>query len=186
MTRPAASILVWDKLVRITHWAVAALVLWDLVESSGGPMHRNLGYAAVALVAVRLGWGFIGSDAARFQTWLPRPRDVVRYARALLIGQAERYLSHNPAGAVIMVLMWALILALGATGWLSRLDAFWGEDWLTELHGLLADALAVLIVVHVSAAIAMSVLHKENLIRAMITGRKLRKEGDTSQPPSTS
>lgn len=186
MPRPDASVLVWDKLVRITHWAVAALVLWDLVESSGGPLHRNLGYAAVALVAVRLGWGFIGSDAARFRTWLPRPRDITHYARALLAGQAKRYLSHNPAGAVVMLFMWALILALGATGWLSRLDAFWGEDWLTGLHGWLADALTVLIVVHVSAAIAMSVLHRENLIRAMITGRKRRKEGEASQPPSHS
>lgn len=73
-----------------------------------------------------------------------------------------------------MLAMWTLILALGTTGWLSRLDAFWGEDWPKDLHGLLADALAVLIVIHVTAAIAMSVFHKDNLIRAMITGRKRR------------
>jgi cytochrome b len=70
--------------------------------------------------------------------------------------------------------MWALILGLGVTGWLSRLDAFWGEDWPIQLHGLLADALMALVILHVAAAMAMSVLHKENLIRAMITGRKRR------------
>ncbi len=99
---------------------------------------------------------------------------MVRYVKALCTGRAPRHLSHNPAGAVVMFAMWTLILALGATGWLSRLDAFWGEDWPTDLHGLLADALAVLIVIHVAAAIAMSVLHRENLIRAMLTGRKRR------------
>ncbi|MDB0570640.1 cytochrome b/b6 domain-containing protein [Ralstonia solanacearum] len=174
MTSPETSVLVWDRVVRCTHWGVAALVLWELYEDSGGPLHRSLGYAAVALVAVRLAWGWIGSEAARFRTWVPRPAEVVRYLKALCAGRAPRHLSHNPAGAVAMLAMWTLILALGATGWLSRLDAFWGEDWPKDLHGLLADALAVLIVIHVAAAIAMSVFHKDNLIRAMITGRKRR------------
>ncbi|MDO3623708.1 cytochrome b/b6 domain-containing protein [Ralstonia pseudosolanacearum] len=174
MTSSEASVPVWDKVVRLTHWGVAALVLWELYEDSGGPLHRGLGYAAVALAAVRLAWGWIGSEAARFRTWAPRPAEVVRYVKALCTGRAPRHLSHNPAGAVVMFAMWTLILALGATGWLSRLDAFWGEDWPTDLHGLLADALAVLIVIHVAAAIVMSALHRENLIHAMLTGRKRR------------
>ncbi|MFP3888747.1 cytochrome b/b6 domain-containing protein [uncultured Ralstonia sp.] len=174
MNSPDARVLVWDRVVRLTHWGVASLVLWDLVEDSGGPLHRSLGYVAVALVAVRLAWGVVGSDAARFRTWVPRPSDVMRYIKALRSGNAPRYLSHNPAGALVMLAMWALILGLGVTGWLSRLDAFWGEDWPIQLHGLLADALMALVILHVAAAMAMSVLHKENLIRAMITGRKRR------------
>ncbi|CAH0446242.1 hypothetical protein LMG10661_02340 [Ralstonia syzygii subsp. syzygii] len=174
MTSSEASVPVWDKVVRLTHWGVAALVLWELYEDSGGPLHLSLGYAVMALVAVRLVWGWIGSEAARFRTWAPHPAEVVRYVKALCAGRAPRHLSHNPAGAVAMFAMWTLILALGATGWLSRLDAFWGEDWPQDLHGLLADALTVLIVIHVAAAIAMSVFHKENLIRAIITGRKRR------------
>ncbi|AJG24694.1 Cytochrome b [Cupriavidus basilensis] len=76
----------------------------------------------------------------------------------------------------MMLTMWTLILALAVTGWMSRLDAFWGEDWPKDVHGLLADILMVLIAVHVIAAIAMGKVHKENLIVAMLTGRKRRDE----------
>jgi cytochrome b len=70
--------------------------------------------------------------------------------------------------------MWGLIAALTITGWLSRLDAFWGEDWPIALHAWAAYALLALVVLHVSAAIVMSVLHKDNLILAMLTGKKRR------------
>jgi cytochrome b len=81
----------------------------------------------------------------------------------------------------MMLTMWMLILALAVTGWISRLDAFWGEDWPKDVHGLLADTLIVLIVIHVIAAIAMSLAHKENLIVAMLTGNK-RQARDHEDP----
>lgn len=167
---------VWDRVVRITHWSVAALVLWDLFEDSGGPLHRKLGYAAAALVAVRLAWGFAGSVNARFATWWPRLSILRRYAASLGAGMPMKFASHNPIGALGMLAMWGLILALACTGWLSRLDAFWGEDWPRDLHAWLAYTLAALVAVHVSAAIVMSLLHKDNLILAMLTGRKRRQD----------
>ena len=81
----------------------------------------------------------------------------------------------------MMLTMWTLILALAVTGWMSRLDAFWGGDWPKDVHGLLADTLMVLIVIHVIAAIAISMAHKENLIVAMLTGNK-RRDGDHEDP----
>lgn len=168
------SVLVWDRVVRVTHWGVAALVLWNLFEDSGGPLHRNLGYAATALVAVRLVWGFVGSDAARFVAWWPRMPVLRRYVASLRAGKPMKFLSHNPIGALGMLAMWGLIITLALTGWLSRLDAFWGEDWPVNLHAWLAYTLAALVVIHVSAAVVMSVLHKDNLILAMLTGRKRR------------
>ncbi|MGM3273872.1 cytochrome b/b6 domain-containing protein [Ralstonia sp. 24A2] len=168
------SVLVWDRVVRITHWSVAALVLWDLFEDSGGPLHRNLGYAAATLVAVRLVWGFVGSKPARFATWWPRLPTLRHHAASLRAGKPMRFASHNPIGALGMLAMWGLILALGLTGWLSRLDAFWGEDWPQDVHAWLAYALAALVIVHVSAAILMSGLHQDNLILAMLTGKKKR------------
>jgi len=168
----AAPIRVWDAAVRLTHWSVAALVLWDLVESSGGPLHRTLGYTAAGLVLFRLFWGIVGSRPARFSTWMPSPANVFTYTKALLAGRAPRYLSHTPLGALMMVALWALILALAATGWISRLDSLWGEDWPLDLHGLLAHTLLVLVIIHVIAALAMSAVHRENLIAAMLTARK--------------
>ena len=165
---------VWDRVVRITHWSVAVLVLWDLFEDSGGPLHRSLGYATAALVALRLAWGVIGSVNARFATWWPRLSLLRRYATSLLAGAPMKFASHNPIGALGMIAMWGLILGLGVTGWLSRLDALWGEDWPRDLHAGLAYTLAALVAVHVSAAIVMSMLHKDNLILAMLTGKKKR------------
>lgn len=172
MATGTASIRVWDIAVRLTHWSVAALVLWDLYEDSGGPLHRTAGYVAAGLVLFRLLWGLIGSEAARVSSWLPTPSRVNADLRALIARRPVRHLSHTPLGGFIMLVMWALILALAVTGWASRLDAFWGEDWPKDVHALLAYTLMALVVVHVFAAVLMSVVHRENLVVAMLTGRK--------------
>ncbi|MGO4332751.1 cytochrome b/b6 domain-containing protein [Cupriavidus sp. 2TAF22] len=179
----AASVRVWDRVVRATHWCVAALVLWDLYEDSGGPLHRNLGYVAAGLVLVRLAWGAIGSKPARFSSWVPGPSGLATYCKALATGHPPRYLSHSPLGAVMMLALWFLILALAATGWMSRLDAYWGEDWVTRLHGVLAYILMGLVALHVMAAIAMGRLHRENLIAAMLTGNKRQGDPPGTDPP---
>lgn len=169
-----ATLRVWDLAVRITHWSVAAIVLYDLVDDSGDQLHRVVGYIAAGLVVFRIVWAFIGSEHARFAAWLPRPAGVLAYARALARGRAPRFVSHTPLGAVTMLAMWALILLLAVTGWMSRLDPFWGEDWPIDIHRWLSNALLALVIVHVLAAIVMSVKGRENLIGAMFTGRKRR------------
>ncbi len=168
------TIRVWDMVVRFTHWSVAAIVCYDLIQDSGDKVHRTLGYIAAGLVLFRILWGFIGSEHARFRAWAPRPAAVLAYTRALINGSAPRHVSHTPLGAVAMLGMWTLILALAVTGWISRLDTFWGEDWPVDIHHWLANALLALVILHVAAAIAMSLKGGENLIAAMITGRKPR------------
>lgn len=165
---------VWDPVVRITHWGVAAIVCYDLIDDSGGPWHRYVGYVAAGLVLTRIAWGFVGSEHARFGAWLPRPAGVLAYGRALMQGRAPRFVSHTPLGAVTMLAMWALILALAVTGWMSRLDPFWGEDWPIDIHRWLSNALLGLVLLHIAAAIAMSIKGRENLVAAMLTGRKRR------------
>ena len=172
--RTSDSIRVWDLAVRFTHWSVAAIVLYDVIDDSGDQVHRVLGYVAAGLVLFRILWGFIGTEHARFGAWLPRPAGVLAYSRALLRGRAPRFISHTPLGAVTMLAMWALILALAVTGWMSRLDPFWGEDWPIDIHRWLSNTLLGLVVLHVAAAIAMSIKGRENLIGAMLTGYKRR------------
>ncbi|MGN5478541.1 cytochrome b/b6 domain-containing protein [Cupriavidus basilensis] len=170
--RDTGSVLVWDLVVRVTHWSVAAIVVWELIDDSGGRLHRMLGYVAAGIVLARILWGFVGSEHARFRAWVPRPTAVLAYATALVRRRAPRFLSHTPLGSVMMLLMWALILALAVTGWMSRLDALWGEDWPVDIHAALADMLLALVVLHVLAAIVFSMTGKENLVLAMLTGRK--------------
>lgn len=163
---------VWDPLVRVSHWALAALVVFDLAEDSGGLLHRSVGYAAAAVVGVRLLWGLLREGPASIRDPLPSVRGAWHHARALLHGRAAPALGHNPLGLWMVWLLWLLVLALALTGWMSRWDRFWGEEWLQDVHGALADALLASALLHVSGVIVTSRLQRENLARAMVTGRK--------------
>ncbi len=175
-SRPAAGprtlVKVWDLPVRLIHWTVAALVLWDFLDDSGGPAHRTVGYAVVALVVSRIVWGFIGRPPGRLSAWLPAPKAVAVYAAAALRGRPARHLSHNPLGALMILLIWLLIFLLGITGYMSRLDTFWGDEWLQDLHAAFAHGLLACIAIHIAAALVMSFVHRENLIAAMVSGKK--------------
>ncbi len=176
---PAASsstrVRVWDAPVRAFHWTLVACIVVDyFVLTDGKDLHRWLGYTASALVAWRLVWGFIGSTHARFADFFPTPRRVLRHVRGLMAGHAEFHAGHNPLGALMMLALLALVVALGVTGWMMSLDAFWGEDWLEDLHGVLADVLIALAGLHAAAAIVMGRIERTRLIKAMFTGVKER------------
>ena len=47
------------------------------------------------------------------------------------------------------MLLLIVIALVGLSGWLSTTDRYWGVEWVGELHGALADALLVLIALHV-------------------------------------
>jgi cytochrome b len=170
---PPRTVRVWDPVVRLFHWAVVtACVLNLFVLKPGRLYHRYVGYAVIGLLLVRLVWGFVGSRYARFADFFPTPGRLFPYLRALVARREPRLLGHNPAAAVMMLALMALLAATAVTGWMSTLDAFWGEDWLEELHGGFANAILVLALVHAAAALIESVRHRENLVWAMITGRK--------------
>lgn len=171
--------MVWDPLVRITHWAVAALVLANFLNEAGDAAHRYAGYAVLVLVGLRLIWGLVGSPHARLRSFWPTPARVFAYVAALLRGRAPRYLGHNPAAAVMMLLLWAVLLGLGLSGWLMRSDAFWGEAWLEAVHELLANSLLLLLPLHVLAAILESWREHDNLIAAMLHGKKRTSRRDS-------
>jgi cytochrome b len=166
-----ARVKVWDAWVRLTHWAVAGIVLWTLIGPTDST-HRLLGYVAAGLVAARILWGFIGSRHARFSAWWPTRSHLSDYLKSLANGKPMHHVSHNPLGGLMALFLWFLILALAVSGWIMRLDAFWGEEWPQEVHTWLSIAVEVCVCVHVAAAVLMSVWTRENLIRAMVTGHK--------------
>ena len=166
----------WDIGVRFTHWTVAGIVGWNLFGPTD-QLHRVLGYIAAGLVACRFGWGFVGTPCARFSAWWPTQARLKDYVRSLAAGAPHRHLSHNPLGGLMAIALWLLILALALSGWLMRLDAFWGEDWPHDLHTVLSIALEICVCVHVLAAIIMSMWTRDNLIGAMLTGFR-RDPGD--------
>jgi cytochrome b len=167
------SVRVWDPAVRTFHWALATsiLVAW-FTSDEWKSAHIWIGYLAAALVAFRVVWGFTGSPYARFRSFLHSPVTVARYVAAMVTGRERRYLGHNPAGGAMIVALLATVILLGLTGWMQTLDRFWGEEWLEDLHELLADGLLVLIAAHVAGVLLTSWRHGENLIFGMISGRK--------------
>jgi cytochrome b len=164
---------VWDPFVRLFHWSlVSCVVLNQFILEEGETAHQWVGYAATALVLARVVWGFVGTRHARFTDFFPTPERLRNHVQALRRGEQPAYEGHNPLGALMMLGLMALILALGLTGWLQGTDAFWGEEWLEELHEVLANGLILAAGLHAAAAIVMGRLERVRLVRAMITGVK--------------
>jgi len=169
----AAEVKVWDPLVRIFHWSLVAgiAVAW-LTADALPKVHEWAGYLVAALVGIRLIWGFVGTRHARFSNFVKGPREVAGYLGRIVSGRAERHLGHNPAGGAMIVVLLATIMVTVATGWMMTLDAFWGVEWVEELHEISANFILVLVALHVAGVIHASITHRENLVRAMFTGRK--------------
>jgi cytochrome b len=167
-----ATIKVWDPLVRVFHWSLAGLFLANFFTEDGEFVHRGIGYVILALLAVRFVWGWVGPRHARFSDWVPGPRRVRDYLRERLAGRSRRQLGHNPGAAVMILALLVGVLLVGVTGWLQTTDAFFGTGWLEDLHEVLAYGVLALVGVHVLAAVGESVHYGENLVAAMIHGRK--------------
>lgn len=169
---PAPMVKVWDPLLRLFHWSLAACILGAFLVEEGDTAHQVLGYTALGLIAFRVLWGLVGPAQARFASWVRGPRAVGRYLRERLAGRSRRQLGHNPAAAVMILLLMAGVTAVGLTGWMQTTAAFGEAEWLEELHEVLANGLLFLILAHVLAAISESLHYRENLVAAMIHGRK--------------
>jgi len=170
---PEAFITVWDLPVRVFHWLLVLCVAGAYVSAESERvrlLHATLGYTASGLVAFRLLWGFLGTPYARFSSFVRGPRAVLRYLRSLPSGRPEHHTGHNPAGAVAILGLLALATLTGATGWAAYNDL--GGEALKEVHEVVANALLGLAGVHVLGAVLGSWIHRENLVAAMITGRK--------------
>ena len=163
---------VWDPVVRIAHWGLAAFIAIDLFNDAGAnPWHRYFGYAALALIVARLAWGVVGSRHARLLPMARTAMGIFRYLnRSNSSGNA--FVAHNPLGAWMAFTLWALTLFVIGTGWALQLEEYWGDETLQSLHARGSYVLAALVVVHIAGAIVTSARRRTNLVKAMITGHK--------------
>jgi cytochrome b len=167
------TVRVWDPFVRIFHWSLVSLFIIAFITGDKFErLHIGVGYAILALIALRVLWGFLGSHHARFGDFVRPPAETLGHMRKALRGRAPRYLGHNPAGGLMTLALMGMIAAIGSTGLMMTTDAFWGAEWVEDLHVALVYATLGLIALHVADVLVSSYEHNENLIKAMITGHK--------------
>ena len=173
MSQPISSppVRVWDLFVRIFHWSLVACVFLNFLVEEGEAPHQWIGYAASALVAARIVWGFVGSRYARFSDFFPTPTRLRQHLAALLAGKPEHHVGHNPFGALMMLALMALVLSLGFTGYLQTTDMFWGDEWLEEVHEFFGNTLLFVVLAHIGLIALLSVLRRKNQALPMLTGR---------------
>jgi cytochrome b len=168
---------VWDPFVRVFHWSLvlAFVTAWASAEEWDW-LHEQTGYFILALIGLRVLWGLLGSTHARFSDFLYGPGSTLAYLKGLLSGRPQHYLGHNPAGGWMVVVLMLALLATGASGML--IGGASGHEFWEDLHEGFANLTLFLVVVHVGGVLLSSLLHEENLIRAMWTGVKMRRDAD--------
>lgn len=168
-----SDVTVWDPFVRVFHWSLVGMfVIAFATKDTYEIVHQSAGYTVLALVALRILWGFVGSEHARFRDFCFSPREVARFVFDSARLQAKRYVGHNPAGGLMVIVLMLTLLAVSATGIMLTMDAFWGQKWVEEAHEGAVTIMLALIGLHLLGVFVASIEHGENLVLSMLTGRK--------------
>jgi cytochrome b len=189
--RPPVTVRLWDWPVRVCHWGMVLLLpaLWWTGEEGELEWHRWLGLAMLFFVLLRVIWGFIGSQPARFAGFLRGPGAVLAY----LQGKLPAPLGHNPLGGwSVAALLGILSLQLGlglvaqdeyavVAGPLNPLVTYETAEAATEWHERLFNGILALVALHIAAVLFYLIARRTNLIGPMLTGCKAV-DADTAQP----
>jgi len=185
--------------VRVFHWSLAFFFfLAYFLEGAWRSMHSHAGYTVALLILFRLLWGVIGSRHARFSDFVTASGSAFTYLKQLLHRKAERHIGHDPAGAaMILTLLISVsvttfsgmsLFAMEGSGPLAEtFVSSWPEGVLQEIHEFFANFTLTMVVIHVLGVLLASFSNGENLIRAMLTGKKptypgLTARGETPHP----
>lgn len=182
--RSSTHVRVWDLPIRLFHWSLAALVATSIISGLRGKLdvHMVLGLCVLALILFRLAWGVVGSETARFSQFVRGPRAVLDYLHAAKAGKA-RSIGHNPLGAYSVLALLGILLAQAATGLftsddiatdgpLTYLISSKMTALLSTLHRVGFKALLGLLGLHLAAVAFYTLVKKDDLLLAMLTGDK--------------
>jgi cytochrome b len=191
------SVRVWDPATRLFHWALVILVAVNIYTGSIGglwemDLHMKSGYAILTLVLFRVVWGLVGSRHSRFADFVRGPAVAVAYLRRLRRGGGAPVRGHTPLGGWSVMAMLVSLLVQATTGLYANDDIFTEgplaktvskatSDTLTWVHDVNSNILFVLIGVHLLAVFGYLLVKRDNLIRPMITGRKVLPPGTPAE-----
>ncbi|MDH5368821.1 MAG: cytochrome b/b6 domain-containing protein [Gammaproteobacteria bacterium] len=192
MSNNTDTVKVWDPFVRIFHWTlVLSFFISYITEEDFLTIHTFAGYTILTLIILRVIWGLIGTRHARFSDFTYSSQTIKEFIKDTLYLRAKRYLGHNPAGGAMIILMLISLSVTTLTGiavygieeqagplsmFYTQKDSLWG-DIFEEIHEFFANFTLLLVFIHVAGVIVESIIHKENLVKSMIDGKK---RSDTS------
>ena len=179
---------VWDLPIRLFHWLLVFAIVLAYVSAKYhvGKLHALTGYGLCVLLLLRVFWGLVGSRYARFKSFMFSPVETMAYLSGMLNGKPRHYLGHNPAGALMVIALLLLLALIVSTGLMTlALIDFSGpllavtrhfDDQSSyvfrHVHEFLVNTGLVLVLLHLLGVLFGSIQHRENLVRAMITGKK--------------
>ena len=178
--------LVWDVPTRVFHWLLVVSFAVSFLTADSEryrDIHVVFGYTLLGLIAFRMVWGGVGTRYARFRSFLFKPRETVAYIVSMIKAKPEHHVGHNPAGSIAVFALLALGVISGATGVMLFQDI--GGEVLEEIHELASYGMLAVVGFHVFGVLVSSLMHRENLLRAMITGYKDRRENHGINRPHT-
>ncbi len=166
-------IRVWEIPVRVFHWLLflSFVIAWVTAEEVAW-LHQLSGYTIACLIAFRLVWGFVGNEYARFGSFLYHPTKILRFLLDTIHLRAKRYIGHNPAGGAMAILLLLTLILIVVTGQMMTMDYWWGSESLEDVHEAGANGALMLVFLHLAGVLIASIEHKENLVRAMVSGVK--------------
>ena len=168
--------LVYDLPLRLFHWLFATLFIVAFLiakmvddESALFSYHMQAGLLLGFVVVLRIIWGFVGTRYARFSNFALYPQDLILYFNGLLSGDKRKWPGHNPASSWATLVMFALALGLGVTGYLMAIGQ---KESFEDIHELLANGFLVVVLMHVAGVVLHGLRHQDGLGLSMIDGAK--------------
>jgi len=181
-----SNIRVWDPVVRVGHWTlVITFFTAYFTEDDFLTVHVWAGYLLTAVIVFRVIWGFVGTRHARFANFIRSPADAFRYVADLVRKRGQRYVGHNPAGGIMIVVLLIFLAGTAFSGivlygmeesagplasWVAPYAD--SEHLWEEIHEVFSNLTLLFVGLHIAGVLLSSYVHRENLVVAMMTGRK--------------
>ena len=184
---------VWGPVIRIWHWLLALSVIsgWligDFRTFYIMQWHFYFGYCTGTLLLFRLYIGIAGTKSVRFSTLIPNYKKLLAYIKTLFDRKPSGIPGHSPLGSIAVIVMLCLLVFQVSTGLFSEDDGLFFEGPLasevssstvgkaTSWHHKSARLLLIMFSLHLGVMVYYYFWKKENLVKAMITGKKLVKK----------
>ena len=190
-----STVTAWDPLIRLFHWSLVFFFLLAFAtEDEWMSLHVWAGYSVTLLVVFRLFWGLVGTRNARFFSFVKSPQVVKKHLKAMLSLKPSHYLGHNPVAAVMVIALLTSVTLVAFSGMTliategqgplaGTVFSTWNGEWVEELHEFFANFTLLLVFAHVVGVVVSSFLEGENLVTAMMTGRKKARADWADVPP---